>query len=192
MRESAHFEFTLQARTWVLKQKTRDLAGPLPRQPSVECNHSGKVEFLRHFSFDYWGRSRCPGFKSASRAAGFTFPSATKMEALLASSDTPTASSNCRRQRIGTNVVKLKRAKKRPRSSRGFFILRFGLGLESTLEFHQLRRRWRLAEHLSRAFLRLTSNQPRCCQLRRSLLPRCSEPRPSHQLEHQFVQMKRY
>jgi hypothetical protein len=81
---------------------------------------------------------------------------------------------------------------KRPRSSRGFFILRFGLGLESTLEFHQLRRRWRLAEHLSRAFLRLTSNQPRCCQLRRSLLPRCSEPRPSHQLEHQFVQMKRY
>jgi len=95
-------------------------------------------------------------------------------------------------QWIGTNVVKLKRAKKRPRSSRGFFILRFGLGLESTLELHQLRRLWRLAEHLSRAFLRLTSNQPRCCQLRRSLLPRCSEPRPSHQLEHQFVQMKRY
>jgi hypothetical protein len=83
-------------------------------------------------------------------------------------------------------------SEKKPRSSRGFFILRFGLGLESTLEFHQLRRRWRLAEHLSRAFLRLTSNQPRCCQLRRSLLPRCSEPRPSHQLEHQFVQMKRY
>jgi hypothetical protein len=95
-------------------------------------------------------------------------------------------------QWIGTNVVKLKRAKKRARSSRGFFILRFGLGLESTLELHQLGRRWRLAEHLSRAFLRLTSNQPRCCQLRRSLLPRCSEPRPSHQLEHQFVQMKRY
>src|SRR5258708_33000976 len=94
-------------------------------------------------------------------------------------------------QWIGTNVVKLKRAKKSP-AHRGAFILRFGLGLESTLEFHQLRRRWRLAEHLSRAFLRLTSNQPRCCQLRRSLLPRCSEPRPSHQLEHQFVQMKRY
>jgi hypothetical protein len=121
------------------------------------------------------------------------------MEALLASSDTPTASSKCRRS--GQNAAAVDRdqrgqtetcVKNSAAHRAAFLILRFGLGLESTLELHQLRRLWRLAEQLSRAFLRLTSNQPRCCQLRRSLLPRCSEPRPSHRLEHQFVQMKRY